>query len=115
MVYGDRHNYLTAILTLDPDEIIAYAHEQGLGEMSPTELAAHPNVVKLLGQRVDICNQRLGSYESIKKFIIAPTDFSLENGELTPTLKVKRKVVTQKYHAQLEKLYDDANEHVAFK
>jgi len=107
MVYGDRRHYLTAILTLDSDEITAYAHEQGLEETSLTELATHPNVVKLLGERVDACNQRLASYESIKKFTIAPTDFSPESGELTPTLKVKRKVVTQKYHAQLEKLYDD--------
>jgi long-chain acyl-CoA synthetase len=109
MVYGDRRNYLTAILTLDPDAITAYAHEHGLGATSLTDLATHPNVVKLLGERVDDCNQHLASYESIKKFMIAPTDFSPESGELTPTLKVKRKVVTQKYYAQLEQLYDDAN------
>lgn len=107
MVYGDRRQYLTAILTLDPDAITAYAHEQGLGETSLAELATHPQVVKLLGERVDDYNQHLASYESIKQFIIAPTDFSPESGELTPTLKVKRKVVTQKYYAQLEKLYDD--------
>jgi long-chain acyl-CoA synthetase len=107
MVYGDRRQYLTAILTLDPDEITAYAHEQGLGEISLADLATHPHVVKLLSERVDACNQRLASYESIKKFLIAPTDFSPESGELTPTLKVKRKVVTQKYYAQLEQLYND--------
>ena len=59
-----------------------------------------------LEARVAQLNAQLASYETIKKFIIAPTDFTPESGELTPTLKVKRKVVTQQYQEQLERLYE---------
>ncbi len=107
MVYGDRQKYLTAVLTLDPEEIAVYAREQGLGDTAMETLATHPHVVKLLEERVATYNERLASYETVKKFIVAPTDFTQESGELTPTLKVKRKVVTQKYAAQLEQLYEE--------
>jgi long-chain acyl-CoA synthetase len=106
MVYGDRHKYLTAVLTLDLEETIPYAREHDISFNQPEELAAHPQIHALLESRVAQFNQHLASYETIKQFIIAPTDFTLENGELTPTLKVKRKVVTQKYQSQLDQLYE---------
>ncbi|ETX08309.1 AMP-dependent synthetase/ligase [Candidatus Entotheonella palauensis] len=105
MVHGDKQKYLTAIVTLDPDEITAYAHEQGIEDTRMDALATNPAIVKLLDERVTEVNQRLPSFESIKKFVIAPEDFTQEGGELTPTLKVKRKVVTEKYAAELERLY----------
>jgi long-chain acyl-CoA synthetase len=105
MVYGDRHKYLSAILTLDIEEAAQYASAHGISYHRPEELATHPQICQLLESRVAQLNQHLASYETIKKFIIAPTDFSPETGELTPTLKIKRKVVTQKYQAQLEQLY----------
>jgi long-chain acyl-CoA synthetase len=107
MVYGDRRNYLTAVLTLDIEEVGAYAHQHGIQYHHPAELATHPQIRQLLEDRVSQLNQRLASYETVKKFIIAPTDFSPENGQLTPTLKVKRKIVTQKYQVQLEQLYQE--------
>ena len=105
MVYGDRRPYLTAVLTLDPDETRRYARAHGITGDTPQALAAHPQIHQLLEERVAQLNQPLASYDTIKKFIIAPTDFTPESGELTPTLKVKRKVVTQKYQAQLDRLY----------
>jgi long-chain acyl-CoA synthetase len=105
MVHGDKQKYLTAILTLDPDEIVAYAREQGLENTPMDALVTHPTVVKLLDERVTAINQKLPSFESIKKFIIVPEDFTQEGGELTPTLKVKRKVVTEKYATELAQLY----------
>lgn len=105
MVHGDKQKYLTAIVTLDPDEITAYAHEHGIEDTRMDALSTNPAIVKLLDQRVTEVNQRLPSFESIKKFMIAPEDFTQEGGELTPTLKVKRKVVTEKYAAELEQLY----------
>lgn len=105
MVYGDRRNYLTAVLTLDMEEAAQYAREHGISYSKPAELAAHPQMRQLLEQRVAELNTRLASYETIKNFIIAPTDFTQENGELTPTLKVRRKIVTQKYQVQLDQLY----------
>jgi long-chain acyl-CoA synthetase len=105
MVYGDRQPYLTAILTLDPDAITAYAQAQGIEDTRMEALAANPLIVKLLDERVAAINQRLPSFESIKKFVIAAEDFSQEGGELTPTLKVKRRVVTKKYATELAQLY----------
>ncbi len=105
MVHGDKQKYLTAIVTLDPDEITAYAHEHGIEDTQMGALAAHPTIVNLLDERVAAVNQHLPSFETIKKFAIAPEDFTQEGGELTPTLKVKRKVVTEKYATELEQLY----------
>jgi long-chain acyl-CoA synthetase len=105
MVHGDRRPYLTAILTLDPDEITAYAQAQGIEDTRMAALAANPLIVKLLDERVAAINQRLPSFESIKKFVIVAEDFSQESGELTPTHKVKRKVVTEKYATALAQLY----------
>jgi long-chain acyl-CoA synthetase len=105
MVYGDRRPYLTAILTLDLDETCRYAQAHRLAADTALALAVHPQIHQLIAARVAQINQQLAPYETIKKFIIAPTDFTPESGELTPTLKVKRKVVTQKYQEQLDRLY----------
>jgi long-chain acyl-CoA synthetase len=107
LVYGDRRQYLTAILTLDADAITAYANEQGIDDTSMAILATHAQIRKLIESRIAYVNDHLASYETIKKFIIAPDDFTPESGELTPTLKVKRQVVTQKYRVQLDQLYEE--------
>ena len=107
MVYGDRRPFLTAVITLDPDAIVAYAQDLGLSDVSLEDLATHPLIHKLLEERIALANQQLASYETIKKFIIGRTDFSEENGELTPTLKIKRQVVTRKYQDQLDQLYTE--------
>jgi long-chain acyl-CoA synthetase len=106
MVHGDRRPFLTAVITLDPDEIVAYAQGLGLPDASLETLATHPLIQKLLEERVALTNQRLAPYETIKKFIIVPTDFSEESGELTPTLKIKRQAVTRKYQDRLNQLYE---------
>ena len=108
MVYGDRKKYLSAVLTLDVAETVQYAHAQGIAFHQPEELATHPQIHTLIENRVMQLNQRLAAYETVKRFIIAPSDFTPESGELTPTLKVKRKVVTQKYQTQLDQLYEEA-------
>ncbi len=105
MVYGDRRPFLTAVLTLDMEAATAYARELGISGETAAELAANPQVRTLLEGRVERVNQRLAPYESIKKFVIAREDFTEASNELTPTLKVKRQVVTQKYQAELDQLY----------
>lgn len=105
-VYGDRRKYLTALLTLSPDEIVKWAKENGLAETDPVLLARHPRVEEMIRGRVDALNRRLASFEQVKKFVLLGTDFSQETGELTPTLKVKRKVVIAKYGSMLDALYE---------
>ncbi len=105
-VYGDRKKYLTAILTLAPEEIVKWAAENGVAERDPVKLASDPKVVAMMNARVEEMNRSLASFEQVKKFVLLGTDFSQETGELTPTLKVKRKVVLQKYGMLLDALYE---------
>ena len=105
MVYGDRRPFLTAVLTLDMEAAASYARELGISGETAAELADNPQVRTLLEGRVERVNQRLAPYETIKKFVIAREDFTEASNELTPTLKVKRQVVTQKYQAELDALY----------
>ena len=105
MVYGDRRPFLTAVLTLDMEAATSYARELGISGETAAELAGNPQVRTLLEGRVERVNQRLAPYETIKKFVIAREDFTEASNELTPTLKVKRQVVTQKYQEELDALY----------
>ena len=108
MAYGDRKKYLVALITLDQPQVEAWATENGIQYQSWEELASHPKVRELIQHEVDERNKQLASFETIKKFIIVPQDFSIESGELTPTLKIKRKVITQRYQEQLEALYEES-------
>jgi long-chain acyl-CoA synthetase len=104
-VYGDRKKYLTALLTLAPEEIVVWATRKGIADRSVEALAKHPETVKLMQGVVDEVNRGLASFEQVKKFALLETDFSQETGELTPTLKVRRKVVVEKYGRILDDLY----------
>jgi len=104
-VFGDRKKYLTALLTLAPEEIVAWATRKGIPDRSVEALARRPEVLQLMRERVDGINRGLASFEQVKKFAVLETDFSQETGELTPTLKVRRKVVVEKYGRILDDLY----------
>ena len=105
VVYGDRRPYLTAIVTLDPEEIATYAKEHDLGTTDAAELARRPEVRALVQGAVDQVNEKVARVEQIKKFTILPADLSQEAGELTPTLKVKRNVVYEKYSKDFDAMY----------
>ena len=105
MVHGDRRPYPVALITLNPDELAKFAREQGVLTTDAAALVRHPRVVERVSRTVEEKNTNLQSYAKIKKFSILPIDFTLEGGELTPTLKVKRKVVSEKYRKELEGLY----------
>ncbi len=106
VVVGDRRPYLVALVTLDPEEVIAYAKEHGLPE-EPERLAANGEVKAAVEAHVEKINQRFARVEQVKKIAILPNDLSQESGELTPTLKVKRAVVTAKHDPEIEALYSD--------
>src|SRR4051794_4397063 len=104
VVVGDRRPYLVALVTLDPEDAIAYARERGLPE-DPEQLATNAEVQKAIEDHVATINEKFARVEQVKKIAILPNDLSQESGELTPTLKVKRAVVTSKHEQEIEKLY----------
>jgi long-chain acyl-CoA synthetase len=105
VVVGDRRPYLVALVTLDPEAITAYAAESGLPD-DPAALAANPDIKASIMSHVDQINARFARVEQVKKIEILPNDLSQETGELTPTMKVKRNVVAEKYEEQIEGMYE---------
>ena len=99
VVVGDRRPYLVALVTLDPEEAVAYAKEHGLPE-DPAQLAANAEVQAAIEAHVEKINEKFARVEQVKKIAILPHDLSQESGELTPTLKVKRAVVASKHEAR---------------
>jgi long-chain acyl-CoA synthetase len=105
VVFGDKRSYLVALVTLDPDEAQALAERVGAGDADLETLAEHPDVRAELQQSVDAVNARLARIEQIKRFAILDHDLSQAEGELTPTLKIKRPVVAERYAAVVDELY----------
>jgi long-chain acyl-CoA synthetase len=104
VVIGDRRPYLVALVTLDPEEAVKFAKENGLPE-DPEQLASDDQIRNAISDHIEKINQNFARVEQVKKFKILPRDLSQEGGELTPTMKVKRNVVGDKYEGEVEELY----------
>jgi long-chain acyl-CoA synthetase len=104
VMYGDRKPYPVALITLDPEEIVPWAKEKGLPE-DLGELAERDEVQELVQKELDRANSNYAQVEQVKKFRILDHDLSIETGELTPTLKVKRNVVYDRYGDLFESMY----------
>jgi long-chain acyl-CoA synthetase len=105
VMHGDRRPYPVVLITLDPEEAPALAQELGIEDAGMGALAEHPKVHERVQAILDEVNRNYAQVEQVKKFTILDHDLSQETGELTPTLKVKRNVVNEKYADRFEKLY----------
>jgi long-chain acyl-CoA synthetase len=105
LVHGNERNYCVALVALDPDALTDWAEHHGKGGTSYEDLVKDPEVEKEIADCVEQLNARLNRWESIKKWIILDHDLTVESGELTPSMKVKRKVVEENYQAEIDKLY----------
>ncbi len=105
IVFGDKRKYIVALLTLQEPEVLKWASENQISHSGYADLTENEQLIKLIDAEVRKVNLLLPSYESIKKFKILPKDLSIETGEMTPSLKVKRKVCTQKFGAYVEAMY----------
>ncbi len=105
-VIGDTRKHLTCLFTLDADSLPRLCEQLGISVLSMEEAAQNEAIVSTVQTYVDEVNASLARYETIKYFRILPDDFSVETGELTPTLKMKRKVVNQKYKHIIDSMYD---------
>ncbi len=106
MVYGDRKPYLSALVTLDPEETGKWASSNGIEAADSGELAEHPRVIELIESVVLEKNKDLARYEQVKAFKIIPEEFSEETGTLTATMKVRRREVIKRYGDLLESMYE---------
>jgi long-chain acyl-CoA synthetase len=104
MVFGNERNYCVALVTLDPDSLDDWKKEAGVSG-NYTEAAADPKTKQMLQGYVDTLNSQLNRWETIKKFEILDHDLTVESGELTPSMKVKRNVVEDNYAADIDAMY----------
>jgi long-chain acyl-CoA synthetase len=104
-VHGDKKPYLVAVITPNLERLIEFAHEKQIDYLGVDDLVANDQVQRLLLERITLINSNLPTYETIKRFLLLPREFSAEGGELTPTMKLKRKAIYDTYKDKIEQLY----------
>jgi long-chain acyl-CoA synthetase len=107
VVHGDGRNYCTALIALDPEAIEQWAEQHGASGASYEDLSRRDDVRAMLQDYVDEMNARLPRWETIKKFAILPEDLTVESGGLTPSMKVRRRVVEKQYATVLDAFYEE--------
>lgn len=105
LVHGDQKKYIVCLVTLDKVYLEKWAKEKEWSYNQWTDLTTQPEVQEVIKNTFSEVNSKLASYESVKNFKILPTEFTIEAGELTPSLKVKRKLLDEKYRSEIETLY----------
>jgi len=105
VVHGNNRNFCSALVTLDAEAIQSWAKENGLAGATMAQLVEDARVKALMQAHFDQLNAGLASYETIKKFALLPQDFTTDSGDLTASLKVKRKTVEQKFKHLLDAFY----------
>jgi long-chain acyl-CoA synthetase len=105
LVHGDRRNYETALVTLDAEGIARWGATQGIADLTPARATEHLAVRAMVQQAVDALNATLPRFATVKKFRILPREFSEAEGEVTPSQKLKRKVIEQRHRAELDAMY----------
>lgn len=104
---GDGRKYVSALIVPAFEPLENWAREKGIAFSSRQELVTNPDVVQFYNEKIDLLTKDLGQVEKVKKFTLLPNEFSQETGELTPTQKIKRKAINEKYRDIIEKMYID--------
>ena len=107
VVIGDRRKFLVALILIDEDNVTKFAQDHRLPFATFQELTQSPEVRRLIAQEIDAVNRTLSQVESVKKFALLPRRFYEEEGDVTPTKKVKRRNVEKRYGDLVESLYRD--------
>ena len=110
VIVADHRKFVSALIVPAYTLLEKYAAEQGIAYASREELCANPKVYKFFAERVETLQQDLAHYEQIKRFVLLPRPFTMESGELTNTLKVRRNVVYQHFADEIDKMYADAEQ-----
>jgi long-chain acyl-CoA synthetase len=104
-VVGDGRKFVGALIVPDYELLEAYAAERGIAYAGREELITHPDIHRLMEGRVEEHQKDLASYEKVKRFVLLPSPFTMEGGELTDTLKLRRPAILSKYAAAIDSLY----------
>ncbi|MBM4342023.1 MAG: long-chain fatty acid--CoA ligase [Deltaproteobacteria bacterium] len=107
MVYGDRRKFLSMLVTLDEDTVRAWAQTHGIAAGEFAELVRTPDVFRLVQREIDLRNRALASFETVKKFAVLEREFTIEDGDLTPSMKLRRREVTRKHQSLLDSFYTE--------
>ena len=105
VLVGDGKPFVSALLTLDPEGVANWRSERGLLPLALSEATVDPEVLAAVQEAVDLANQLVSKAESVRTFTLLATEFSVESGHLTPSLKLKRSAVVQEYQAEIAKIY----------
>ena len=106
-VVADQHKFVSALIVPDFSMLEEFARSTGIPTDSREDLCKHPKVMEMMQERIDTLQQGLASYERIKRFTLLPQPFSMEKGELTNTLKIRRNVLLRNYAAEIEEMYKE--------
>jgi long-chain acyl-CoA synthetase len=109
VVLGDKRKFLSALIVPDFETLKPWTEQQGVKVADPDELCRHPEVRSLFQREVEAVNDRLARFEQLRAWELLPNEFTLETGELTPTQKVKRRVIREKYREVIDRLYESAD------
>ncbi len=110
VIVGDKRKYVSALIVPDFERLRAWAKDQGIEQKDKTGLVAERRVTDLIKGDVNRLTRELADYEKVKRIALLPDEFSIDGGELTPTLKVRRRVVEEKYGSLIESLYSGGGE-----
>jgi long-chain acyl-CoA synthetase len=105
MVVGESRKFPAALIVPDFAYLESWAKLKGISCANPCEITKHPQVIARVQKEIDTYNEHFGQWEKIKKFVLLSEAWTIDNGTLTPTLKLKRKVITERYAVQIEELY----------
>ena len=104
---GDGRNYISALLTMDRDNLAKWAARHQLGDLSYEELTQRPELRRTLERFMKAANAKLERWETVKRFAVLPAEFSVDDGGVTPNMKIRRKVVADRFADVVASLYDD--------
>ena len=106
-VIADMRKFVSALIIPEYRLLEEYAREHGIAFNRREDLCANEKIHRMMAERIDTLQQQLTHYEQVKRFTLLPKTFSMENGELTNTLKLKRRVVNENYKAEIDKMYEE--------
>jgi long-chain acyl-CoA synthetase len=109
VVHGDKRSYCSALIALDAEAIRQWARQTGAGDMPYSEIVKRPQVRELIQPAIDKVNAALKSHEAIRKFAVLPEELTIENGLVTPSMKLRRQAAERHYAGTLDSLYENAS------